>query len=164
MRIFRSFQSLRGYRGEAPGRTSKGDGLIQDPVPNPLPEAPFAHHVDPSAEETLQLSGRGRAFEEGESRHRLHQKVEVALLVGLAAGDGAEYPDVSNPVFLGYGEDLLPAGLQGLLNLHRRRPMYLIIFILPEARPPSNSPKWDKNICTSRSQCRGYGKIHEGSF
>jgi alkanesulfonate monooxygenase SsuD/methylene tetrahydromethanopterin reductase-like flavin-dependent oxidoreductase (luciferase family) len=116
-KAFASLDVLSGGRLLV-GVPSQGDRLGHDLTADPRLETAHRHDVHVQAEQRLEVGLEAAQIEEGAAGLHLHQEVDVARVVGLAAGDGPEHPDVTRAVKGGDPHEVVPPAPDQLHGRH----------------------------------------------
>lgn len=104
------FYGLLVYPTALVDHPSNGYRLAKDALPDPISQTTLADYVHFNAQKLLQLLLQSSMAEQSSSSLKLHQKIYIAIGVGLASGYGAEDAQVIGTVLGGYLQDLLTPG------------------------------------------------------
>jgi hypothetical protein len=79
-----------------------------------------AHHIYLNPQQLLKFDPKPCVVEQASVGFKLHEQVDIALLVGFAARNGAEDAHIPRAVLRTNLQDLVPLGFQKRLKSHLR--------------------------------------------
>jgi hypothetical protein len=109
--LLNPLNGLKNIPTVAPDRPSQRHRFSKHPISNARPEAALGYNIDFRLKHRLQIDQQATEIEQTAVRLQIHEKINVALGIAVAACDRSKDADISRSAFGGNAKNLLaPCG------------------------------------------------------